>query len=81
MLTVFFLRGYSIVPAVLAEEILLLLILLRIILSPQAPWLEGVAVANGPDLLISNLSPIPSFLLKDTHHRQASDQRETVLPH
>lgn len=55
--------------------------LFKITLSPGAPRLEGVAVTNGLHLLISNLFRFPSFLLKDIHNRQASDQHETELPH
>lgn len=57
------------------------LMLFKIILSPGAPRLEGVAVTNRLHLLISNLFRFPSFLLKDIHNRQASDQHETALPH
>lgn len=72
-----FLYGYPIVPASFVEETFLLVMLFKITLSPGAPRLEGVAVTNGLHLLISNLFRFPSFLLKDIHNRQASDQHET----
>lgn len=77
----FFLYGYSIVPASFIKETLVLVILFLIIHSPWTPRLEGVGVTNGLHLLISHLSLFSSFLLKDIHNRQASDQHETALPH
>lgn len=77
----YFLYGYSIVPALFVKETLVLVIFFLIIYSPWTPRLEGVGVTNGLHLLISDLSLFPSFLLKDIHNRQASDQHETALPH